>query len=220
MATTSDDQPADAISLSEAIVAYVDSGLVEARRVARERFEAAYGFSPDHIQHSLTDQAEHAARSRYYSACIAIEQAFRERMRSGRLQGWGRDGSPIGPWRRVPAEAWTHVSFVGGDVIKLPGAPQPVTLYSVVVEQPESVPPALESTVAAEKRCQAWLVSLMAGGTRSESPKDSYRQEAQERFGVSARGFARAWAAAIAETQNTNWRRTGPRSSLKRRPNS
>ena len=122
MATTSDDQPADAISLSEALVAYVDFGLVEARRVARERFEAAYGFSPDHIQHSLTDQAEHAARSRYYSACIAIEQAFRERVRSGRLQGWGRDGSPIGPWRRVPAEAWTHVSFVGGDVIKLPGA--------------------------------------------------------------------------------------------------
>lgn len=219
MATTSD-QPANAIPLSEALVAYVDSGLVEARRVARERYEAAYGFSPDRIQHPLFDQAERALCTRYYSACAAIEQAFRERMRGSRLQGWGRDGSPIGPWRRVPAEAWTHVRFASGDVIKLPGVPQWVTLYSVVVEQPESVPPALESTVAAEKRCQAWLVSLMAGGTCPESPKDSYRREAQERFGVSARGFARAWAAAIAETQNTNWRRTGPRSSPKRWPNS
>jgi hypothetical protein len=177
-------------------------------------------FSPDHIQVSLFDQAEHAARSRYYSAGIAIQQAFREQMRNSKLQVWGREGSPIGPWRRVPAQAWAHVKFVGGDVIKLPGAPQPVTLYSVVVERPENAASALESTVAAEKRCQAWLVSLMAGGTRPESPKNSYRREALERFGVSARGFARAWAAAIAETQNTNWRRTGPRSSLKRRPNS
>ena len=92
MATSSDDPPADAIPLQEALVVYVDAQLVEAQRVARERFEAAYGFSPDSIQHSLTDQVQHAARSRYYGAGTAIMQAFRERMRSSRLQGWGPRG--------------------------------------------------------------------------------------------------------------------------------
>ncbi len=73
------------------------------------------------------------------------------------------------------------------------------------VGQPESAP---EPTAGAENRCRQWLVSLMKDGPKQKS-KSAYQAEAAHQFNVGARGFQRAWAAAIAETGAHEWKRTG-----------
>ena len=67
------------------------------------------------------------------------------------------------------------------------------------------------TTVAAERRCQNWLKSMMDEGP-PEKLKPEYRTEAREKFDIGVRAFDRAWAHAVAESGNTAWKTPGPKS--------
>jgi hypothetical protein len=61
------------------------------------------------------------------------------------------------------------------------------------------------STAAAETKCRKGLERLMAANPKNRSKtKDEYFAQAEAEFGVSRRGFDRAWATAIADT-GANW---------------
>jgi hypothetical protein len=60
--------------------------------------------------------------------------------------------------------------------------------------------PAPKTTAAeAETACRDWLASMMEAG-RPAKTKEGYRIEAQRTYGVSQRGFLRAWSSATAAT--------------------
>jgi len=63
-------------------------------------------------------------------------------------------------------------------------------------------------TISAETRCKDWLVALMKNGG-PKKPKDNYRQDAKRDFGVGTKAFNRAWANAIVETGNIDWKKPG-----------
>ena len=67
-------------------------------------------------------------------------------------------------------------------------------------------------TIAQERRCGEWLNDLMKVNSSPVKNKDSYQSEALCQFGISIRGFHRAWMAAILETGNKNWSKPGRKS--------
>jgi hypothetical protein len=67
------------------------------------------------------------------------------------------------------------------------------------------------STIAAEKRCQDWLVDLMRRGSPTKV-KAAYLAEAKQEFEISDRGFARAWSEAVKKSSNPDWTKPGPKS--------
>jgi hypothetical protein len=70
----------------------------------------------------------------------------------------------------------------------------------------------ITSTGNADHRCQAWLEQLMRNG-RPAKAKEKYQTEAIAKFGgLSARGFERAWRAAIENTDAVSWSRPGRKS--------
>lgn len=64
-------------------------------------------------------------------------------------------------------------------------------------------------TALAENRCQRFLVTAMRSSDRAPKPKREIRADCQARFGVSARGFERAWAEAMRLTDAAGWGRPG-----------
>lgn len=69
------------------------------------------------------------------------------------------------------------------------------------------------NTIASETRCKEWLINLMRDDSRPDKSKPEYRDEAKKFFsGLSVRGFDRAWANAMEETGNANWKKPGPKS--------
>ena len=67
------------------------------------------------------------------------------------------------------------------------------------------------STIAAETRCTEWLAAMMRDGP-PQTGKPDYLRQAQEQFGISQRGFNRAWGVAVARTGNRDWIKPGRRS--------
>jgi hypothetical protein len=62
----------------------------------------------------------------------------------------------------------------------------------------------LPTTAVAETRCREWLNKLMrASQERCSKSKSEYRTEAQTKFGVSGKGFNRAWTDGIKTTGAT-----------------
>jgi hypothetical protein len=66
-------------------------------------------------------------------------------------------------------------------------------------------------TIADEKKCTEWLTKLMKNG-RPEHSKKKYFNKAEAEFGVSRRGFDRAWANAASTSGNTQWTNPGRKS--------
>ncbi len=62
--------------------------------------------------------------------------------------------------------------------------------------------------ISAETRCEEWFVALMKKGGPTKR-KDDYRKDAKRDFGVGTKAFDRAWARAIVETGNVDWRKPG-----------
>jgi hypothetical protein len=79
--------------------------------------------------------------------------------------------------------------------------PQPVSRYATQGG----------SSIKAETHCQKWLVTKMKAGKPTKT-REEYRAEAADKFKVGSRAFSRAWANAIAEAKNLEWRKPGPRS--------
>jgi hypothetical protein len=215
----------DAIHMAEAFEQYADPELIRARDEARTRYEAAATAVPPQPNWFEGDSSESVERWKYSPARRAAEAASRERqrtenavtaygfaqLRAGAWVAWGREGSPVGPWRLLPADAWRYFRFRGGDVVEVRG-PSPIRFYGVRVapaKREETASSALASTVAAEDRCRKWLVDLMVDGRAPSGPKRDYKTQARERFRVGSRAFGRAWDAAIQETGNTSWRAPG-----------
>ncbi len=80
--------------------------------------------------------------------------------------------------------------------------------------QPQRSPPLPNSqhTISQETKCHAWLCSLMKNATSPVKSKTAYQREAVKRYGVSVRGFNRAWGSAITGTGNENWKKPGRKS--------
>lgn len=167
-----------------------------------------------------------------------IGEKLLRRLRCGELVAWGR--SEAAGWRFVciPTWLWDRIAVLDwelGEVGReLPDGTAVHSYFEVVVgpaDEPAAVapegtadsaaepaPPPAVSTIAAQNRCQAWLMGLMKGDSQPEGPKNHYYTQARERFGpaLSERGFLRAWANARAETKNPHWGRVGrPRKSTR-----
>jgi integrase len=68
------------------------------------------------------------------------------------------------------------------------------------------------STAGAASQCKRWLCGLMRNGVGPGKPKESYWNEARERFqGLSRRQFDHVWITAGEATGNRSWSRPGPR---------
>jgi hypothetical protein len=67
---------------------------------------------------------------------------------------------------------------------------------------------------AADNDCEAWLEAAMrASPERRPKPKDEWRKEAKEKFGLSGRAFDRLWAALLQST-GAKWGLSGAPSKL------
>lgn len=66
-------------------------------------------------------------------------------------------------------------------------------------------------TIAAETRCQKWLVEMMLkeGEIQPKRRKEDCRKEAISQFGIGGRAFNRAWEKTIEETGATTWSAPG-----------
>jgi hypothetical protein len=131
--------PAEAISLADFFVA--DPQLLETQQQAQQRLEAAKAAIPP-CPPTLAYDAWYnlpeirAARETYTKASNEFEEARRatyeerhNRLVSGEWSTWGREGSPVGAWRLLPADAWRYVRFdPDNDFITMPASP-PRRLY-------------------------------------------------------------------------------------------
>jgi hypothetical protein len=69
--------------------------------------------------------------------------------------------------------------------------------------------PQVKQSSSQEKKCKDWLIEEMQAHDIPPKPKKPYRDEAQQKFSVSIRGFDRAWADAIHFTGRLNWSNAG-----------
>jgi hypothetical protein len=67
----------------------------------------------------------------------------------------------------------------------------------------------VKQKVSAESQCRAWLIQEMEKYASPPKPKDAYREEATQKFGIGHRPFDRAWTAAMTTTNRHNWSNPG-----------
>lgn len=112
----SDDLPpeaAKAIPLVQAFRDYADPKLRAEYHDTKERLEREgkwhYIGTPRKIEgHELSpfDTHGHALLQRSRELIAMIEARFVSKLRRGELTAWARKGSPLAPWREIPASAW------------------------------------------------------------------------------------------------------------------
>jgi hypothetical protein len=171
---------------------------------------------------------------RMREAQAAAEAAFLAMLRAGRLIAWAREGSPLAPLRRVPADAWTTLRLVhvtegraqgpGVTLFGIHVAPaaalQPVAPASVpkapTAAEPATMAPEharAGSTIAAERRLEAWLVQQMRANPDTPPGKAVIRREAEAAgHVVSARAFLRAYGNAVKTAGTPAWSAPGKKS--------
>jgi hypothetical protein len=171
---------------------------------------------------------------RMREAQAAAEAAFLAMLRAGRLIAWGREGSPLAPLRRIPADAWATLRLVhvtegraqgpGGMLFGVhvapaaalqPAAPAGVPKAGAVAEPATMAPEHARgaSTIAAERRLEAWLVEKMRANPDNPPGKAVIRQEAEAAgHVVSARAFLRAYANAVKAAGAPAWSAPGRKS--------
>jgi hypothetical protein len=121
MAPPSDGLPAEAaksIPLVDAFRKYADPKLVteyqQAKRSLRLRGRWNYIGTPRDIKGwvlSETDGLGHMQLDQTRDLMRRIEAGFIEKLESGDLTAWAREGSPLGPWREIPAAAWSALQI-------------------------------------------------------------------------------------------------------------
>jgi hypothetical protein len=121
MADDDFEPPVDAAPLTETLATYVDPDLRNALRGAMGCLSAPLGLPPD-------------ARRECVDVAFTVLDAMRQRCVQARLRVWAREGSPVGPWRRLPDEAWRYIEIRPKDIllIAVPGGP-PISYFSAVV---------------------------------------------------------------------------------------
>jgi hypothetical protein len=126
MSGRADDLPpeaAQALPLAEAFRANADPDLMNRHRDITARLERESQWVRRRRGDPLVAQLRELE--------IRIEAAFIAKLRDGELTAWGREGSPIGPWREIPSSAWSTLRLDDPNMgtVKGPG----VTLFDVRV---------------------------------------------------------------------------------------
>jgi hypothetical protein len=128
-----DDPPpevAEALPLAQAFRDHADPKLVEQYRLAKERLEREGRWhyvgnrdDPDGYVLSEFDGLGHALLKESRALIARIEAGFMGKLRSGELIAWAREGSPLAPWREIPASAWSALRLddVAKGTVKGPG---------------------------------------------------------------------------------------------------
>jgi hypothetical protein len=219
--------------LPKEVVAAVDAAFEDLKRHARRvHWVNARGREVDEID-PYSDFNRPLLR-RVREAQDAAEAAFITMLRAGRLVAWARQGSPLAPLRRIPADAWATLRLVhveegraqgpGATLFGIHVAPaaalQPAAPASVpkaaAAAEPATMAPEharVASTIAAERRLEAWLVERMRADPHHPPGKAVIRREAEAAgHVVSARAFLRAYATAVKVAGTPAWSAPGRKS--------
>jgi hypothetical protein len=171
---------------------------------------------------------------RVVEAQARAEAAFLAMLRAGRLVAWAREGSPLAPLRRIPADAWATLRLVHvaegraqGPGVKLFGihvapaaALQPVAPAGEPKAGAAAEPATMAteharvaSTIAAERRLEAWLVEKMRANPHNPPGKAVIKRQAEAAgHRVSTRAFLRAYANAVQSAGAPAWSAPGKKS--------
>jgi hypothetical protein len=219
--------------LPEKVLAAVDAAAEDLKRHARKvyRIDAQCRWVVEIDPHSDFNRP---LLLRMREAQAAAEAAFIAMLRAGRLVAWGREGSPVAPLRRIPADAWATLRLVHVTEGRAQGPG--VTLFGIHVVPAAALQPAapagvqkaraaaepatlapeharVASTIAAERRLEAWLVQKMRANPDTPPGKAVIRREAEAAgHVVSARGFLRAYANAVKAAGAPAWSAPGKKS--------
>jgi len=151
-------------------------------------------------------------------------------LRAGRLPSQGMFEGERTP-HAIETAVWTtfeiivkpmrfigHAGFLPIVVAQRMGVPQTRLLdVTAPAAKVRKLWPAARASIAAEIRCQAYLVAEMRRSPeRQPKPKRNFFADRQARFpGLSARGFERAWANAKKLTGAARWGRPGRPSTFR-----
>jgi hypothetical protein len=115
MAMQSDDPPPEAskaVSLSDAHRTQKDPKLWAKYRATNERLKRegrrTYTGTPPNVRYvpSEFDGIGHQLRQSLRDLRASIEEDLFTKLMRGDLTAWAREGSPLAPWREIPASAW------------------------------------------------------------------------------------------------------------------
>ena len=175
---------------------------------------------------AAAESGEHS----YFERIDAAEQEIFEACRAEQITLIGKLNTNDTEWIDIPPRYFLHpvAVYLTNDKIMFDhsapletwydktGVPEWHHVKARTAEILAIWPPASSSgrrtgSIAGETNCQRWLEGLMREGGPIKA-KRAFLADAQSLFGVSQKGFARAWANAIATTGNTNWSRPGRKS--------
>jgi hypothetical protein len=117
--------------------------------------------------------------------------------------GIGPGTSPITSvgCRQIPSpEQWRTAKIRANGMVRFFGEGSPWYAFEVLRENILRVRFRGRSTRGAELRAQKWLISDLKERGWTTVSKTTRRKAAIDKFGISARGFERAWRQALAET--------------------
>jgi hypothetical protein len=171
---------------------------------------------------------------RMREAQAAAEAAFLGMLRAGRLIAWAREGSPLAPLRRIPADAWATLRLVhvaegrarvpNVELFAIHVAPAAASQTVAPAGEPkagDAAEPAamapeharVASTIAAERRLEVWLVEKMRANPHNPPGKAAIKREAEAAgHRVSERAFLRAYGNAVKTAGTPAWSAPGKKS--------
>lgn len=189
MTKQDDDLPmeaADAQHLAIAFRVHADPDLVEEYRQKKEQLqrEGRWHYvgnvrNPDGYVLSEFDSHGHRLVEEQRNALALIEADLMSKLRRGVLTVWAREGSPLAPWRKIPASAWRTLKL--DDVVRGTAKGPGVTLFdirvgvSIAAREPQPVPaPPLPETGSPGRPSHMHLVTAefrrrVAGGQIEKS---------------------------------------------------
>ncbi|MBM4073222.1 MAG: hypothetical protein FJ271_30515 [Planctomycetes bacterium] len=148
MSAHPDDLPpeaAEALPLAQAFREHADPELDAAYRLARDRLESEGHWqyfgppgNPTGFVLSEFDANGQALLKEKRRIILAIEADFVAKLQRGELTAWARVGSPLAPWREIPASAWSTVQI--DDLAKGTASGPGIILFDVRVGLRVAVP--------------------------------------------------------------------------------
>ncbi len=122
---------------------------------------------------------------------------------------------PLDVWRHYQVVDWPRgvaVADTGEKLFSVHAKARPQPYANLQLSTEPVSRPGPKSTVAKEQACFRHLVQQMRSRPDDPIRKEDAWKEASEHFpGVSRKGFDRAWARAIEDTQAFAWRKPGSR---------
>jgi hypothetical protein len=156
MSPQSDEPPpeaAKAVPLADAFREHADPKLLAKFRATTERLEREgkwqYIGTPRKVEGYVLSEFDGHGRELLKESrelIAKIEAGFVGKLRRGDLTAWAREGSPLAPWREIPASAWATLRL--DDITKGTANGPGVALFDVRVGPRVAVIAAVPETVA------------------------------------------------------------------------